>query len=91
MNVTVNSDLEPPESVKDRLIEALLMRANELKKTHQDKKIRIINYISSDDNEEIDYFLTKGFAAYSNYLVMKRDLTDELPDVPKNLSLMAFP
>ncbi len=82
LGISVNLELEPPESVRDGLLEALLMRANELKKMHQGKKIRLIKYIASEDNAEIDYFLSKGFAAYSNNLVMKRDLTDEIPNVP---------
>lgn len=82
LSISLNSELEPSESVKDELMKALLTRGNELKKIHQDKKIRIIKYINSDDNAEIDYFLSKGFVAYNNNLVMKRDLTDEIPDVP---------
>jgi ribosomal protein S18 acetylase RimI-like enzyme len=83
LNIIINTEIKPPESVKDGLMKALLMRANELKKTYPDKNIRVIKYIASDDNEEIDYFLTKGFAAFDINLVMKRDLTDTIPDVLK--------
>jgi len=64
-------------------MKALLLRANELKKAYPDKKIRLIKYISADDNEETDYFLTKGFVAYDINLVMKRNLTDEILEIPK--------
>lgn len=82
LGISINSELEPPESVKDGLMEVLLMRANELKKIYSDKKIRLIKHIASTDNEEIDFLLNNGFAAYKNALVMKRDLTDEIPKVP---------
>ncbi len=83
LSISINTELEPLESVEDELIETLLMRAVELKKSHPHKRIRVIKFIASDAIEEIDYYLTKGFAANSNNLVMKRDLTVEIPDAPK--------
>ncbi len=83
LGISVNFELEPPESLRDELLEALLMRAKELKKMHQGKKIRLIKYIASEDNAEIDYLLSKDFAAYRTSFVMKRDLTDEIPDAPE--------
>ena len=82
LNITVNAELEPPDSVRGGLMDALLMRGSELKRIHPDKKIRIIKYIASDDNTEIDYFLDKGFLSYRNNFVMKRDLTAEISEVP---------
>ncbi len=63
-------------------MEALLARASEIKKTYPNKTIRLIKHIPADNHEDIDYFLSKGFAAYSNILVMKRDLAEVIPDVP---------
>lgn len=83
LNISFNSELEPPESVKNELMEALIKRARQFKEVHPNKRIRLIKFIKSDENEEMDYFLSKGFAVYGNNLVMKRDLTVEIPDVPK--------
>ncbi len=82
LGISLNSGLEPPDSVREGLLEALLARADELKKMHPGRKIRLIRHIESDDHAEIDYLLSKGFAAYNTVLVMKRDLTEEIPDVP---------
>lgn len=41
LDIYLSSEHVPPESVKDELLNALIIRANELKKPYQDKKIRI--------------------------------------------------
>jgi|GEM_PF-719053 ribosomal protein S18 acetylase RimI-like enzyme len=81
VDIVLNSEHEPSEGVKDGLMKALLLRASEIKRTYINKKIRLIKHITADNNGDIDFFLTKGFAAYSSILVMKRDLTEDIPDV----------
>ncbi len=83
LDITINPEFTVPESVKDDLMHILVIRAKELKRNYPEKRINVIKFIDSRDNEEIDYFLSKGFVVYCNNLVLKRDLTGEIPDVPQ--------
>jgi ribosomal protein S18 acetylase RimI-like enzyme len=82
VGISLNSELNPPEDIKDGLMEALIIAANDIKNEYPDKKFRMIRFIESDDNPQIDYFLSKGFAAYDSCFIMKRDLAEEIADVP---------
>jgi ribosomal protein S18 acetylase RimI-like enzyme len=82
MNIVLNPACTTEKSVTTSLIDALLARAKEIRKDYPEKRIRVINYIASDNNEQIDSYLSKGFAVYTTSLVMKRDLTEEIPEQP---------
>lgn len=83
LRITSNSKLQCPETLKADLLKRLLNKAKEIKEQYPDKKIRVFKWLSSDDNDEIDFYLSQGFAAYQNSLIMKYDLSRNIPDVPQ--------
>jgi ribosomal protein S18 acetylase RimI-like enzyme len=80
VNIRINSAFESDKDVCSSLVDALLTRAKEIKKSYPEKKIRIIRYVSSENNEEMDFYISKGFVAYRTSLVMKRDLSEEIEE-----------
>lgn len=78
VNIRINPLHADDKKLSSCLMDAVLTRAVEIKRDYPGKKIRVIKYISSDNNEEMDFFISKGFIAYRNSLVMKRDLTEEI-------------
>lgn len=82
VNIRINPAYTADKSLRSCLMDALLTRAEEIKNDYPGKKIRVIKYISSDNNDEMDFFLSKGFVAYRTSLVMKRDLTEEIKQCP---------
>lgn len=82
VNIRMNPAYPENKELCSCLMNALLTRAEEIKKDYPEKKIRIIKYISTDRNEEMDFFISKGFVAYRISLVMKRDLTEEIIPYP---------
>lgn len=81
VNIRLNPLHTSDKKLSSSLMQAVLTRAAEIKKDYPGKKIRVIKYISSDNNEEMDFFISEGFIAYRNSLVMKRDLTEEIKPV----------
>ena len=82
VNIRINPAHIADKNLRSRLMDALLTRAMEIKEDYPGKKIRVIKYISSDNNEEMDFFISKGFVAHRTSLVMKRDLTEEIKPCP---------
>jgi len=82
VNIRLNPEHGADKDLSSSLMDALLARAGEIKKDYPGKKIRVIRYISSNDNEAMDFYLSKGFVAYRNSLVMKRDLNEEIKPCP---------
>ncbi|WP_160687615.1 GNAT family N-acetyltransferase [Clostridium sp. C2-6-12] len=78
VNIRINPSYEAHKNLRSSLMDVILDRAKQIKKDYPGKKIRVIRYISADNNEEMDLFISKGFIAYRNSLVMKRDLTEEI-------------
>lgn len=82
VNIRINPAHVAHKNLRSCLMDALLTRAMEIKEDYPGKKIRVIKYISSDNNEEMDFFISKGFVAHRTSLVMKRDLTEEIKPCP---------
>lgn len=82
VSIILNPAYSTDKNLSSDLMDALLIRAREIKKDYPGKKIRIIKYISSDNNEEMDFLISKGFAANRTSLVMKRDLNEEILSCP---------
>lgn len=82
VNIRVNPEYIADKNLRSCLMDTLLTRAKEIKRDYPGKKIRVIKYISSNSNEEMDFFISKGFVAYRTSLVMKRDLTEEIKLCP---------
>lgn len=78
VNMRINPAHAADKNLRSRLMDVLLSRAEEIKKDYPGKKIRVIKYISTHNNEEMDFFMSKGFVAHRTSLVMKRDLTQEI-------------
>ena len=78
VNIRINPSYEAHNYLRSSLMDAILERAKEIKKDYPGKNIRVIKYISANNNEEMDLFISKGFIAYRNSLVMKRDLKEEI-------------
>ncbi|HEX3021418.1 MAG TPA: GNAT family N-acetyltransferase [Lachnospiraceae bacterium] len=78
INIRIAPDHIDNQRLRSDLMDALLDRARQIRKEYPDKRIRVIKYISTDSNEEMDFFMSKGFAAYRTSLVMKRDLMEDI-------------
>lgn len=83
LRIKLNPQFSYPCTLKENLLKVLIDRAKVIREEYPHKKIRCFNWLFSDDNEEMDFFLSQGFAAHRNCLVMKYDLTQNIPDVPK--------
>ncbi len=81
--ISLNPCFSSMSNLKAALLACLLKRAEEIKIQYPDRKIRVITWLNSNENKQMDFFLSKGFLAYSNSLVLCYDLTQEIPDVPK--------
>lgn len=82
LDISLNPNFEYPIELQDELLTSLLQRAWEVRSQYLDKQVRVSLTIPSDELEEIDYFLSKGFVVQRNHLIMKRDLTEEIPNAP---------
>lgn len=83
LDVSINPNLTSPDNLREVLIKRLIERTKEIKKQCPDKMIRVIVWLSSDDYEEIDFFISQRFVAYDTNLIMKYDLSKDIPTVPK--------
>ncbi|WP_223701612.1 GNAT family N-acetyltransferase [Sutcliffiella deserti] len=77
-----NHHVPCPSELQDELLNSLLARAREISDLFPDKNIRVSYIIPADELEEVDYFLARGFTARRTHFIMKRDLTEEIPNVP---------
>ena len=82
VDISLNEELTPSEHVYDDLFKCLLNRAKELRAAYPEKKVRVTHTISSDDLEEMDFYISKGFDTRRTHLIMKRDLTEDIEDYP---------
>jgi ribosomal protein S18 acetylase RimI-like enzyme len=89
LDISINDEMNPQENVLDDLLECLLMKAKELRGQYPDKKVRVAHNIPTKETEEMDFYLSKGFDTHRTHLVMKRDLTEEIPNypLPSNLNI----
>jgi len=78
VNIRINPVHTCGKNLPSSLMDALLTRAGEIKKSYPEKNIRVIRYIVADNNEEMNFYISKGFVGYRTSLVMKRDLTEEI-------------
>lgn len=87
IDISLNEESPPSENVYGELLKCLLNRGRELRAGYPDKKVRVTHTISSDDLEEIDFYLSKGFGTHRTHLLMKRDLREDIEEysLPGNL------
>ncbi|WP_105614566.1 GNAT family N-acetyltransferase [Vallitalea okinawensis] len=83
LRISLNPKYANSESIKGNILKQLIIRAKEIRQQYPDKKIRLFTWIDSTELDEMDFYLAHGFATYSNSLVMKYDLTMDIPDVPQ--------
>lgn len=82
IDLAINEKLIVPQDAVEELMNAVIDRAKTIRYQYPDKRVTIRHTISSDDLEEMDFYLSKGFIAKQNHLVMKRDLTEPIPHFP---------
>jgi ribosomal protein S18 acetylase RimI-like enzyme len=82
MDVSINENTTVPQDAVHELTDAVIDRAKMIRNQYPNKKITIRHTISSNDLEEMDFYLSKGFIAKQNHLVMKRDLTKPITQIP---------
>ena len=81
IDMSMNPSYEHPEELGNELFQLIRDRARTLRNEYPHKKVKLSYTTASDELEELDYFLSKGFTTRRSHLVMKRDLTEELPEV----------
>jgi len=81
IDITVNETKKVPPSVTDDLMKAVMVRAKQISAKYPHKRITLSHTITSDNLEEIDFYLSNGFITKQNHLVMKKDLTEPIPKV----------
>jgi ribosomal protein S18 acetylase RimI-like enzyme len=82
MHIATNEEVTVPQKAVDDLLNAVLVRAMAIRNQYPEKIVTLRLSIASDDFEEIDFYLSKGFITKQNHLVMKRDLTEPIPHFP---------
>lgn len=82
LDLAINEKIIVPQDAVEELMNAVIDRAKTIRYQYPNKRVTIRHTISSDDIEEMDFFLSKGFIAKQNHLVMKRDLTAPIPHFP---------
>lgn len=82
MDIVINESITVPQDAVDDLLNAVISRARTIRNRYPDKKVTLRHTIASDDIEEMDFYLAKGFITKQNHLVMKRDLTKHIPHFP---------
>lgn len=80
--ISLNPQFPYSENLKENILKMLIVRAKEIKEQYPDKRIRVFQWLSSDDFDKIDFFLSQGFVAYQNSLVLKYELAQDIPNVP---------
>ena len=90
MDLAINENTTVPKEAVNELMDAVMIRAKMIRSQYPNKKITLRHTIFSDDLEEMDFYLSKGFIAKENHLVMKRDLTEPIPSypLPANIRVM---
>jgi Acetyltransferases len=81
--ISLNPQFSYSENLKDDLLKRLIDRAIEIREQYPHKKIRVFKWLSSEDYNEIDFYLSQGFVAFQNSIVMKYDLSQRIPDIRK--------
>lgn len=82
MDLAINEKLHIPQEAVNDLTVAVIDRAKAIRNQYPDKRVSIRHTISSDDLGEMDFYLSQGFIAKQNHLVMKRDLSEPIPHYP---------
>jgi ribosomal protein S18 acetylase RimI-like enzyme len=90
MVISLNPLFSAVSSLKADLLTSLNERASKIRAQYPDKKIRVFTWLDADEYEEINFYLSKGFLAYSNFLVLSCDLTRDIPDFPKPEGIRAI-
>lgn len=89
LDISINHIVDDTESniIWDSILFKLIERAKLIKSEQQFDKLIISQYCYANDTEEINKMLSYGFCVINNCLVMKYDLTNEIPsvDVPKGI------
>jgi ribosomal protein S18 acetylase RimI-like enzyme len=76
------ADQDEDEEIKDALLDAMIVRAKEIKAQHPEKRIVIAQYTDTDDLPELSYYLKRGFTVYDTIAVFKYDLSRVIPQYP---------
>ncbi len=82
LSISLNPQFPSSDDIKESLLKKLIHRAGQIKMQYPEKKIRVIKWMSPKDFSEIDFLLSNNFVAYQNSLVLKFDLSHEIPYVP---------
>ncbi|MEI5909244.1 GNAT family N-acetyltransferase [Bacillus spongiae] len=82
ISISNNGEWSSLLPIREELMNCLITRANEIKNQFPERNIRVCHNISTDKISDIDYYLSKGFMSKRSQFVMKRDLTEEIKNVP---------
>ena len=90
MDIVINEEKTVSQDAVDDLLNTLLDRARAIRNEYPDKKVTLRHSIASNDMEEMDFYLSKGFITKQNHLVMKRDLTEPISyfPLPSNINVI---
>lgn len=90
MDLAINENTTVPQEAVEELTDAVIFRAKMIRNQYPNKKVTLRHTISSDDIKEMDFYLSKGFITKQNHLVMKRDLTEPIPQfsLPPNINVI---
>lgn len=82
LELEINEHYAGAEACLEELLQHLLNKAQEMRDSYPNKKVVVSHNIDSDDYKEMDFYLSKGFVVSRNHIIMKRDLTEPIPDAP---------
>ena len=81
LHLQVEERAEESEPVKDQLLEHALRRATEIKREEGQDRARVYACFFEHQQDEIDYFLRRGFGHDEGMLLLERRESAELPQV----------
>ncbi|MDO7905886.1 GNAT family N-acetyltransferase [Paenibacillus sp. JX-17] len=76
-----DTDSLDQDQLEAEIMERMMDRAAEIKQLYPDKRIQVGHTCSHQDFAYIDFLLAKGFYHELNYFILKRDLTQPLPEM----------
>lgn len=89
--IKVHPELDAPRQIKDCLLEKLLIRAREITDEFPNHPIHLTFQYFPSEIASIEYVLSKGCQHTESVFTMRRDLSNEIPDLAPVESIIMRP
>ncbi len=92
LHFQAEGEKEITDPIKDLLLDRALQRAVEIKEEEKQPKTRVYGCFFKHQQEEIDYFLGRGFTHDEGMLILERDESEVPPegDLPEGIAIQTW-